>query len=165
MLPSSELEWTGRSKWMRMSGRAPARGFRQAPRWRSGSDMRRANAAVRLQLAGLRLGVTLGDGLPVHHAPPGVEVIRPLVLIFQVIGVLPDIDAHDRHLAGHVRVILVGAREDLELAVGKDEPGQPLPKRLTPASLICALKVAKSVKVALMSSAKGPLGSPPALGP
>src|SRR5205807_1831080 len=36
--------------------------------------------------------------------------------------VLPDIDAQNRRLAAHVRAVLIGAREDLELAVRKNEP-------------------------------------------
>ena len=66
------------------------------------------------QFSGLRLRVAFADRLPVHHVPPGVQIVGTLVLILQIIRVLPHIDAHDRGLAGHVRAVLVGAREDLE---------------------------------------------------
>src|SRR5262249_7510833 len=78
---------------------------------------------ARLQFAGLRLRITVGDGFPVDDAPPRVEIIRTLVLILQVIRVLPDIDAHDRRLPLHVRTVLIGARKNLELAIRQNEPG------------------------------------------
>ncbi len=35
----------------------------------------------------------------------------------------PDVNAHERRLALHVRAVLVGSVNDLELAIGVDEPG------------------------------------------
>ena len=41
----------------------------------------------------------------------------------------------------------------------------PLPKRVTPALLICSLKESKLPKVDLIESASAPVGAPPAFGP
>src|SRR5690349_1886658 len=54
--------------------------------------------------------------VPAEDVPPGGHVIRPAVLVFQIIGVFPYIKAEDRLLAFHDRVILVGGGEDGELA-------------------------------------------------
>src|SRR5947207_1032622 len=36
---------------------------------------------------------------PVDHVPPCVDVIGPAVLVFEVVRVLPDVDAEQRRLA------------------------------------------------------------------
>ena len=41
------------------------------------------------------------DGVPVDDVPPGREVVRPSVLIVEVVGVLPDVDAEERRLPLH----------------------------------------------------------------
>src|SRR5581483_2323423 len=46
--------------------------------------------------------------VPVDHVPPGLEVVRALVLVLQVVGVLPDVDADQRRLARRDRRVLVG---------------------------------------------------------
>src|SRR5450432_4764967 len=46
--------------------------------------------------------------LPVHNAPPCGHIIRPAVLIFQVVRVLPHVKPHHRILAFHQRAVLVG---------------------------------------------------------
>src|SRR5205823_14605631 len=74
-------------------------------------------------LARFRFAIALRDGAPVHHVPPGIDVVGTLVLIFQVVGMLPDVDAEDGRLAVHEGAILVRRAEDLQLAVGEDEPG------------------------------------------
>ena len=40
--------------------------------------------------------VPLRHKLPVDHLEEGVDVVGPLVLVLQVVGVLPDVDAEDR---------------------------------------------------------------------
>src|SRR5260221_14447589 len=74
-------------------------------------------------LAGLRVAVAGGHGIPVDHLPPRVDVVGPLILVTQVIGVFPDVDAEERRLASHQRTVLVGAVHDLEFAVGQHQPG------------------------------------------
>src|ERR1041385_6619220 len=71
-----------------------------------------ALSSNQLQLPGLRFRVAVGDGFPVDNTPPGVEVIRALVLILQIIRVLPYVHAHDRRLARQVGAVLIRARED-----------------------------------------------------
>src|SRR5437763_879461 len=52
-----------------------------------------------------------------------------------------------------------------EPSAPRHSQAQPLPKRFTPASLNCVLKVSKSPNACLMASAMAPLGSPPPFGP
>src|SRR3954463_16231971 len=51
--------------------------------------------------------VALGDLVPVDRVPPRVDVVGPLVLVLQVVGVLPDVHAEQRRLAVGERVVLV----------------------------------------------------------
>ena len=44
-------------------------------------------------------------------------------MVLEVVGVLPDVDAEDRSLAFHQRVVLVRRRDDREAATVGDEPG------------------------------------------
>src|ERR671934_578858 len=39
--------------------------------------------------------VIFRDRVPVHYVPPGFDVIGPAVLVLEVIGVFPDIQAKD----------------------------------------------------------------------
>src|SRR5680860_493568 len=48
------------------------------------------------------------NGIPVDDVPPGCKVIGSLVLVGEVVGVLPDIDAQDRDSCPvHQRVCLL----------------------------------------------------------
>src|SRR5712692_4497177 len=71
----------------------------------------------------LGLGVVLGDGVPVDDVPPGLDIVGPAVLILQVVGVLPDVQAHYRLAAGHDGIVLVRGGFDDELAVLDVQPG------------------------------------------
>src|ERR1700691_912996 len=71
----------------------------------------------------LRGGVARGDGRPVHDVPPRVEVVGAAVLVLEVVGVLPDVDAEQRDLAGGDRVVLVGAADHGEAVGVEHEPG------------------------------------------
>jgi hypothetical protein len=70
----------------------------------------------------------LCDFRPVHHVPKRLQIIRALVLIFQVIRVFPNIHAEDDFAfhAGdgfaHERVVLVRRRDYLQFAAVRDEP-------------------------------------------
>src|SRR6202030_500085 len=57
-----------------------------------------------------------GDRVPVDHVPPGFDIIGPAVLVIQVVGVLPNIDAENRCITVHERTVLVRRRDDFELA-------------------------------------------------
>ena len=72
------------------------------------------------------VGEGLGDLLPVHHFPPGREVIWATVLVLQVVRVLPNITAQDRCSAAcdtrHEWVVLIGGGADVQFAVGQAQP-------------------------------------------
>src|SRR5262249_32570867 len=64
------------------------------------------------------------DFLPVHDAPPGRDVVGAAVLILEVIGVLPNVEAHDGNLAFHHGAVLIRGGGDFELAGAiLDQPG------------------------------------------
>src|SRR4051812_4638078 len=68
--------------------------------------------------------VVLRDLSPIHHIPPGLDVIGPAILVIEIIGVFPDIDAEQRGIALHQRAILVWCRSHFELsALVLDQPG------------------------------------------
>ena len=49
--------------------------------------------SLHLLFAGL---VALVDFVPVDYAPPGLQVFGAAVVVFQVVGVFPDVVAEDR---------------------------------------------------------------------
>src|SRR6478736_1072352 len=72
----------------------------------------------------LRGGVLPGDRVPVDDVPDRLEVRRALVLVLQVVGVFPDIDAENRRTAAvHERAVLVRRADDCQLAILNDQPG------------------------------------------
>lgn len=60
--------------------------------------------------------------VPIDRIPPRREIFSALILIFEIIGVLPHIDA-EHHLPYPLfeRRILVGRRDDIELAAFIDD--------------------------------------------
>ncbi len=78
-------------------------------------------------------GEEFGDFGPVDDVPDGGEVVGAFVLVFEVVGVFPDVDAEDGFACGgagggedgfgHDGVVLVGGGGDGEFAVFDDEPG------------------------------------------
>ncbi len=61
-----------------------------------------------------RGGVKLGDFIPIHHVPDGLKVVRAAILVVEVVGVLPDINAKDGFVAVHQGAVLVGGGYDGE---------------------------------------------------
>src|SRR6516225_5649888 len=49
--------------------------------------------AARASLPAARFCQPVSDGLPAHDAPPRIDVVGPLVLVLQVVGMFPDVDA------------------------------------------------------------------------
>ena len=94
-----------------------------------------------------RLFQLLIDFLPVDYVPPGGDVVRPAILIFQIIGVLPNVQPKDRFLSFHDGAVLIRGGCDLEFA----EPSfkshaQPEPNRDDAAASNFSLKQSKLPK-------------------
>src|SRR5674476_93330 len=54
---------------------------------------------------------------PIHHIPPRLHVIRPTVLILQVVRVLPHVEPENRRrFAIHERIVLIRRAGDREFA-------------------------------------------------
>src|SRR5258708_37244472 len=64
--------------------------------------------------------------VPVDDVPPRGEVVGPAVLVLQIVGMFPDIDAENRLFAFHQRAVLVRGALDEQLAAGVDPP-RPAP--------------------------------------
>src|SRR5262249_7050324 len=60
--------------------------------------------------------------LPVHDVPPGSEIIRPAILILQVVGVLPHVIAKHCRLPVHQWIVLVRRGDDFQPGAGLDDP-------------------------------------------
>ncbi|MFM1943105.1 MAG: hypothetical protein RI897_2087 [Verrucomicrobiota bacterium] len=75
-----------------------------------------------------RGGEEVADLGPVHHTPDGLEIVGTAVLVFEVVGMFPDIDAEDGGAFAtgdgftHEGVILVGGGSDGDLASGREQP-------------------------------------------
>src|SRR5436190_4968494 len=61
--------------------------------------------------------VILRHRVPVHNVPPRFEIIGAAVLIFQVIGVLPHIDAEDGRVPVHQRAVLIWRGNDFKTSI------------------------------------------------
>src|SRR5580698_7071613 len=59
---------------------------------------------------------------PVYDVPPGRHVVRTAILVFEVIGVFPHVQAHHRILTLHNGAVLVGRGDDVDLAAGLHQP-------------------------------------------
>src|SRR3954463_9075126 len=68
------------------------------------------------------------DFLPLHYVPPRRQIIRPAILILQVVRVLPDVHAEHRELAFHHRTVLVPLGDDVALAAALPEPRPARPE-------------------------------------
>src|SRR5205823_10042209 len=94
------------------------------------------------------------------------DVVGPAVLVIEIIGVFPNVEAEKRCISVHERTVLVRGGYDFELSTFVlNQHAQPLPKRPTPAAANFSLNASKLPNADLISSASLPLGSPPAFGP
>ena len=66
--------------------------------------------------------VTCRDEIPVDELHHGGEVVSAFVLVFEVVGVLPDVDPEEWFCAGHDGRVLVGGRFNDEFGVADGEP-------------------------------------------
>src|SRR3954468_2679308 len=67
--------------------------------------------------------VALRDLRPVDDVPDRVQIVRAAVLVLEGVGVLPDVDAEPRLLAGGERVVLVGGGGHGRAGTVVDQPG------------------------------------------
>jgi hypothetical protein len=88
----------------------------------AGGGARAGGAARATGAEGLGRCQALGHLLPVDRVPPGVDVVGAPVLVLQVVGVLPHVDAEERRLPVGDRVVLVRGRHDRESRTVMHEP-------------------------------------------
>src|SRR5438132_14045973 len=67
--------------------------------------IKKGSRAANESLSALR-SVIFCHRVPVHHVPPCFDVIGPAVLVFEIIGVLPNIKGKNRPVAVHERIVL-----------------------------------------------------------
>src|SRR5260370_31296737 len=79
------------------------------------ATIRNGSRAANGILAALR-SVIFCDSVPVYYVPPGFDVIGPAVLVFEIIGVLPNINAENGCVAVHQRTVLVRRRDHFQFA-------------------------------------------------
>src|SRR3984893_1843104 len=65
---------------------------------------------------------SLVDLVPVHHIPPGADVVGAPVLILEVVRVLPDVDPEHGLLSFHQRAVLIGRAFNHQLPTLIDDP-------------------------------------------
>ena len=106
------------------------------------ADLTRARCQARgawHRVSSARLVEAPGDLVPVDDVPPRGEVVRAAVLVVEVVGVLPDVDAEERTS----RRPSAGCPGSASTSTARPLPSQtsqvqPEPNRFTPASLSCA---------------------------
>src|SRR5262249_42748716 len=87
-------------------------------------SVQRHGLGVRGQLAVAAVLVALGHGVPIDDVPPGGHVGWPLVVILEVVGVLPDVDAKHWVTPFTVWTILICRALDTQAAIGiQRQPG------------------------------------------
>jgi hypothetical protein len=61
------------------------------------------------------------DFIPIDYVEKCIDVFGSAILVFQIIGMFPDIDSEDRRFALADRIVLVRCGHDLQFIVA---PGQ-----------------------------------------
>ncbi len=71
--------------------------------------------------------MTGGDEIPVDEFGDGGEVVGAFVLVFEVVGVFPNVDSEERFCAGHQGRVLVwsGFHDEFCVADGEPYPAAP----------------------------------------
>src|SRR5262245_6022066 len=72
-----------------------------------------------------RMRESLAHKIPIHHVPPGGNVLRSAVLILEVVGVFPDIQTEQGDAALAYGRILVGRGFELQFLSVEHQPGPP----------------------------------------
>src|SRR5258705_8471512 len=79
------------------------------------------------ELPGLGARVTVFDLAPVDDVPPRLEIVGTPVLILQIVGVFPNVIPHEDALPVHQGRVLIGLRDQRELAAlvhGDEHPAR-----------------------------------------
>src|SRR6266571_1848264 len=84
----------------------------------------------------LCLLVALRDRFPVEGIEPGGDVVGSPVLVLQIVGVLPYVNAQDRSVTFHVRTVLVRVRLDRQLAAAVTKEPRPAAAELADGRLL-----------------------------
>src|SRR6266566_2068755 len=95
------------------------------------------------------LGIASGNLVPVDNIPPGIEVLRTAVLIFEVIGMLPHVVTQDRIETVRQGVILVGGGNDSEAIATQNKPGPAGAKALHASIIECSLERIERAKLGI----------------
>ena len=66
----------------------------------------------------MKSGKVGGDGGPGDDVPPSGNVVGAAVLIFKVVGMLPDVQTQNGSLAGGEGAVLIGRRRNGKSAGG-----------------------------------------------
>src|ERR1044071_4401642 len=81
----------------------------------------------------------LGDFVPVDDLPEGSEIIGAFVLVFQVVGMFPNVHAKNGRALyfGYIHqwVVLVGGGADLQLPILYNQPCPSAAKTAQPGSI------------------------------
>src|ERR1700681_1294553 len=112
---------TSRDKRRTRSSPIMSRGSRATPTSR-GKRLGRTGVRTAIERVVVSALKAFIDLFPVDDIPPGADVVRPPVLVLQVVRVLPHVEAHDRLLAFHQRIVLIRGAGDRELAPVVDQP-------------------------------------------
>ena len=108
------------------------------------------------------LPVSLADEVPVNDLEERRHVLRPPVLIFQIVGVLPNIHPKQGLLVPADRRVLIGRRLDAQLLVRiEDHPGPAAPELAQSGLRQLLLENGKTAKPLLNPLQKFPEGWPP----
>ena len=69
-----------------------------------------------------RGGKSFSHGVPVNHVEKRRDVIGPAILVIQVVGVFPNVEAEDWGAAFHERAVLIGGAFDNQFAAIDAQP-------------------------------------------
>ena len=67
-------------------------------------------------------GKSIGHFLPVDHVEPVVDICGAQIIMFEIIGVLPDVDIQEKCAGLAQRCILIGGGHDLEDTIVGHKP-------------------------------------------
>ena len=87
-------------------------------------------------LAGLEVSEALVNLVPVQDVPPGGEIFGAAIVVFQVVGVLPDIVSEDGIESLRNGVVLVRRGHDLHFSIGFACQPDPAAAELFRASIV-----------------------------